>query len=211
MADFVKEGGGEASSSSMIDFDSPIVVKYSPVSGLPAEFCEFSATFEKELAWLKENAPEVLSEDQLAKAMGEVSLADDGGGKVAGGEEGAEGIDAPKKKEKKNKIGAKIANKTEEEQSTQVIIARIQRQKRKFVTAVAGLDTIPGLKIKEAAKLFGKKFASGSAVSETATGAKEVAIQGDVNFDLVPLIIKEYKVHPSNIFFLEDGKLIPQA
>ena len=116
-----------------------------------------------------------------------------------------------KRRKIRKKIGAKIASKAEEEQKTQVIITRIQRQKRKFVTAVAGLDTIPGLKIKEAAKLFGKKFASGAAVSESATGAKEVVIQGDVNFDLAPLIINEYKVHPSVIFFLEDGKLIPQA
>ena len=211
MSDFVKERGEDGSSLTMIDFDSPTVVKYSPISGLPAEFCEFSATFEKELPWLKENAPEVLSEDQLAKAMGEVSL-EDGGGKLTGDEDGADGADAPSKKKKdKKKIGAKIASKADEEQKTQVVIARIQRQKRKFVTAVAGLDTIPGLKIKEAAKLFGKKFASGAAVSESATGAKEVVIQGDVNFDLVPLIIKEFKVHPSDIFFLEDGKLIPQA
>jgi density-regulated protein DRP1 len=211
MTDFVKEAGGEGSSSTIIDFDSPTEVKYSPISGLPAEYCEFSATFEKELPWLKENAPEVLSEDQLAKAMGEVSLQDDDG-KIAGDGRGSEGADAPgKKKKDKNKIGAKIANKADEEQKTQVVIARIQRQKRKFVTAVAGLDTIPGLKIKDAAKLFGKKFASGAAVSESATGAKEVVIQGDVNFDLVPLIIKEYKVHPRDIFFLEDGKLIPQA
>jgi density-regulated protein len=209
MTDFVKEGGGDASRA-MIDFDSPVKVNYSPISGLPAEFCEFSATFEKELPWIKENSPEVLSESQLAKAMGEVSL-EGGGEKEKASEDGEDGEDAPKKKKEKNKIGAKIANKSEEEQKTKVIIARIQRQKRKFVTAVAGLETIPGLKIKDAAKLFGKKFASGSAVSDTASGAKEVVIQGDVNFDLVPLIIKEYKVHPSNIFFLEDGKLFAQG
>lgn len=44
---------------------------------------------------------------------------------------------------------------------TKIVIARIQRQKRKFVTAVAGLDTVPDLKIKDAARVFGKKFSSG--------------------------------------------------
>ena len=57
-----------------------------------------------------------------------------------------------------------------------VVIAKIQRQKRKFVTAVAGLETVPGLKIKDAAKLFGKKFSSGASVQESASGAKEVHI-----------------------------------
>ena len=42
------------------------------------------------------------------------------------------------------------------------MIARIQRQKRKYVTAVAGLDTVPDLKIKDAARVFGKKFSSGN-------------------------------------------------
>ena len=55
-----------------------------------------------------------------------------------------------------------------------MIIARIHRQKRKFVTAVAGLETVPDLKIKDCAKAFGKKFASGAAVSDTAGGGKEV-------------------------------------
>jgi translation initiation factor 1 (eIF-1/SUI1) len=34
-------------------------------------------------------------------------------------------------------------------------------EKRKYVTAVAGLDTVPDLKIKDAARVFGKKFSSG--------------------------------------------------
>ena len=76
MSDFVVEKGEDASNTTMIDFDSPVVVKYSPISGLPAEFWSFQQLLKKELPWLKENAPEVLSEDQLAMAMGEVSLKD---------------------------------------------------------------------------------------------------------------------------------------
>jgi density-regulated protein len=73
------------------------------------------------------------------------------------------------------------------------------------------METVPGLKLKDVAKLFGKKFASGAAVSDTATGGKEIVIQGDVNFDLVPLIIKEYKVHPRDIYFLEGTSLVRQG
>ena len=41
---------------------------------------------------------------------------------------------------KKQKGGKKAAALVE----TKVIIAKIQRQKRKFITAIAGLETVPG-------------------------------------------------------------------
>lgn len=50
------------------------------------------------------------------------------------------------------------------------------------------------LKIKDAAKAFGKKFSSGASISETATGEKEVTIQGDCSHDLPAYLIKEFKV-----------------
>lgn len=78
--------------------------------------------------------------------------------------------------------------------TTKVVIAKVQRQKRKYVTVVTGLETIPDLKIKDAAKLFGKKFSSGASVGDTPTGGKEITIQGDVSFDLPPLLMNEYKV-----------------
>lgn len=196
-ADVGKLSLEERTEPARIDYSKPVVVKYSPISGLPAEFCEYSATFKKELPWLRENAPEVLSAEQLEG--GEESGAAGGGGEEMS------------KRAAKNAVGAKIAKESTKENKVRVIIAKIQRQKRKFVTAVAGMDTIPGLKLKDAAKLFGKKFASGAAVSDTPSGGKEIVIQGDVNFDLVPLIIKEYKVSASDIYFLEDGKLYPQG
>jgi translation initiation factor 1 (eIF-1/SUI1) len=65
------------------------------------------------------------------------------------------------------------------------------------------------LKIKDACKAFGKKFSSGASISETVTGEKEVTIQGDCSYDLPAFLIKDFKVIPSTIFFLEDGKLRP--
>lgn len=78
-----------------------------------------------------------------------------------------------------------------------VVVAKIQRQKRKFITAIAGLETVPGnsycessdlhltngrivllitldLRLKDATKVLGKKFSSGASVNETPSGAKEV-------------------------------------
>jgi density-regulated protein DRP1 len=96
--------------------------------------------------------------------------------------------------EKKKKKRGGVGPKKKEVGETRVIIARVQRQKKKFVTAVAGLETVPDLKIKDAARVFGKKFSSGSSVSESNTGAKEVVIQGDVSFDLPNLLVSEFKV-----------------
>ena len=155
---------------------------------MPPEFCEFGQTFDKCLPWIVANCPEVLSEKVLAAAMGEVSLedGDDGGKKKRGG------AAAPKK--------GKAA------QETKVVIARIQRQKKKYVTAVAGLTTVPDLNIKDAAKLLGKKFASGASIGESPTGQKEITIQGDVFFELPAYLIKELKVPGSAIYFLDDDK-----
>ena len=75
-----------------------------------------------------------------------------------------------------------------------MVISRVQRQKRKYITVVVGLDTVPDLKIKDAAKVFGRKFSSGSSGSETASGVKEVVIQGDVGLQLPALLMGEFKV-----------------
>ena len=58
------------------------------------------------------------------------------------------------------------------------------------------------LKIKDAAKLFGKKFSSGTSVGETATLQPEVTIQGDVIFQLPDILMKEYKVFITYIIIL---------
>jgi translation initiation factor 1 (eIF-1/SUI1) len=67
------------------------------------------------------------------------------------------------------------------------------------------------VKIKDIAKLFGKKFSSGASVGETAAGAKEVTIQGDVSFDVPPLLVHEYRVDPTTIFYADGNNLTPYA
>jgi density-regulated protein DRP1 len=62
------------------------------------------------------------------------------------------------------------------------------------MTIISGLESVPELKIKEAAKACGRKFSSGASVSETPTGAKEVVIQGDVFFEIPTFLINEFKV-----------------
>lgn len=49
--------------------------------------------------------------------------------------------------------------------SSKVLIKRVERNKRKYVTAVSGLEA-HGLDLKKVAKDFGKKFATGSSVTK---------------------------------------------
>jgi len=58
------------------------------------------------------------------------------------------------------------------------------------------------LKIKDAAKAFGKKFSSGASIGDTPTGGKEVVIQGDVLLDLPLLLINEFKVNLLHVLAL---------
>ena len=70
------------------------------------------------------------------------------------------------------------AAKKVESVSTKVVVSVNRRQKKKFQTQVHGIDTVPGLKLKDAAQAFRKRFAGSSSVKEEG-GRKVVIIQGD--------------------------------
>ena len=166
-----------------VDFSSPVVMCYCPHCSMPQEYCQYGPKF-KELCLPHMQA--TLSDAELAQALGQASL--EGGVKDVG----------PKK--------SRIVSKEAAVMETKIVIARIQRQKKKFVTSVLGLDTVPALKGKldEAAKFFKKKFSCGASVGETPSGAMEVVIQGDVSLELPDKIMQEYKgVAPAMIFFQE--------
>jgi density-regulated protein DRP1 len=198
MADFDLKESNEEAPKEMIKFSSPVKVIYCPTCTMPIEFCEFGASYEQCLPWIAKKHPEVLSEADLAEALGKCT--------IEGGDEADE--DSKDKKSKIRHKGA-AALKTAVVFDTKVVIARIQRQKRKYVTVVAGLETVPDLRLKDATKVFGKKFSSGASVNEVQGGGKEVVIQGDVSFDLPAVLMSEFKVAASAIYFLEDGALRP--
>lgn len=55
------------------------------------------------------------------------------------------------------------------------------------------------MKLKDASKLFGKKFSSGASITETASGAKEIVIQGDVSMELPNLLAREFNVSTAQL------------
>lgn len=87
-----------------------------------------------------------------------------------------------------------------------MVIKRVERNKRKYVTEISGLEAF-GLDLKKIAKEFGKKFATGSSVTKTAAGGEEITVQGDVSEDVFDWLQEHHEEIPEdNIEQIEDKK-----
>lgn len=63
-----------------------------------------------------------------------------------------------------------------------------------------------GLELKKVAKEFGKRFATGSSVTKTASGGEEITVQGDVAEDVAEWLSDTGKVPEDNVEIVEDKK-----
>ena len=114
--------------------------------------------------------------------------------------------DAAKKEAKAAAAESKAAEKRE---TSKVLIKRIERNKRKYVTAVSGLEAF-GLDLKKVSKDFGKKFATGSSVTKVPSGGEEITVQGDLTDEIFELLVEGdgYKgvIPEDNVDCIEDKK-----
>lgn len=110
--------------------------------------------------------------------------------------------DAAKKTAKAEAAAAKEAERKAE---AMVLIKRVERNKRKYVTVVSGLEQ-HGLNLKDVAKALGKKFATGSSVTKTAAGGEEITVQGDVSDDLFDWLQETHgdRIPEDNVDCIED-------
>ena len=107
---------------------------------------------------------------------------------------------------KEAKAAAVEQRETERKAAAKVLIRRVERNKRKFVTVVSGLEE-HGLDLKKIAKELGKKFATGSSVTKTASGGEEITVQGDVSDDVYDWLCENFEGIPEdNIECIEDKK-----
>lgn len=198
--------------------------KETTVCTLPPEYCEYGGTVKKCQDWLEKKHPDLYERiwspgttaspfpfrflhsaqswltdtprsatDALAASTANLSVE---------AQKRAE-KDAQKKTAKAEAAAAKEADKRA---SSTVVIKRIERNKRKFVTAVSGLEAFD-LELKKVAKEFGKKFATGSSVTKTASGGEEIVVQGDVSDEIEDFLLEKYKQIPEdNIEFVDDKK-----
>ena len=105
------------------------------------------------------------------------------------------------------KAAANEQREAERKADAIIYIKRVERQKRKYVTVVSGLEQ-HGLELKKVAKELGKKFATGSSVTKTPSGTEEITVQGDVSDDLYDFLEEKYGdiIPEDNMECIEDKK-----
>ena len=91
----------------------------------------------------------------------------------------------------------------------QVTIKRIERTKRKYVTAIHGLEAF-SIDLKKAAKQLAGRFATGASVAKNAQGFDEIVVQGDVSDEIMEILEKGEGVLKgvpiANVEIVEDKK-----
>ena len=114
--------------------------------------------------------------------------------------------DAAKKEAKAEAAEAKAASARS---AARVTIKRVERNKRKYVTEVSGLEAF-GLDLKKVARAFGKKFATGSSVTKTPQAGEEITVQGDLSDEIYDLLVdgEDYAgtIPEDNIDCVDDKK-----
>lgn len=108
---------------------------------------------------------------------------------------------------KEAKAAAAEARDAERKAAAKIQIKRVERNKRKHVTVITGLE-VHGLENKKVAKELGKKFATGSSVTKSPAGVEEITVQGDVSEDVQEWLLEVYgkEIPESNIELVEDKK-----
>lgn len=178
----------------------PVQVIYCAVCSFPPEYCEFGSSLTRCKEWLSENHPDLYqryySEDALAWKKGTLSS-----------EAQAKLEEDTAKKEAKAELKADAAMK--KKKASKVTIKRIERNKRKHITAIHGLEAFD-VDLKKAAKQLASKFATGASVTKNAQGQEEIVVQGDVSDDILEMIegqVGQLKgIPPDNVEVMEEKK-----
>jgi translation initiation factor 1 (eIF-1/SUI1) len=103
-----------------------------------------------------------------------------------------------------------------------VVIRKVAQKKKRNLTVVAGMETVPGLKLKDASKAFSKRFAGSSSVKDggekgggggggSAGGGQqqEIILQGDHMYDVAEMIVDKFGVPESCVWLDIDGEIVP--
>lgn len=165
----------------------PLHVEYCSITGVPAEFNDL---LPKDCLEYKRWKASESGESGAAEAVEALTLRDKDGNEI-----------------EKQLPGGKKKVKSK----PQVIVDKNIRNKKKAITTVYGLDGF-GIKLSEAAKLFGKKFASGAAVVKSPSEKDQIDIQGDCLERLPDFILKTYGeskgIERGDLYFVEGKRKV---
>lgn len=155
-------------------------VLYCGVCTYPPEYCEFGVSLKRCKEWLAENDQELFeklySAEALANATSTLSI------------EKEEKIHKDLEK-KQAKEEAKQERELKKKLASKVVIKRIERNKRKHIISISGLEVF-NIDMKKLAKTFALKFATGASVTKNAEKKEEILVQGDVSDDAKAYIEK---------------------
>lgn len=131
---------------------------------------------------------------------------DEGSDQEGGGGTKAEG--------NKKRRGARA--KTAQSVQTRVVIEKEQRNRKKATTIVRGMETVPGIKLKDVAKAFSKRFAGSSSVKDAPKSEKSkqehtIIIQGDHMEDVAEMLVGKFQVPADCIFLNMGGDIVSYA
>ncbi|KAJ8082700.1 Translation machinery-associated protein 22 [Marasmius tenuissimus] len=156
----------------------PVQVLYCGVCTFPPEYCEFGSSLKRCKTWLEENHPSMFekyySDEALQNKLGTLSV------------EAQQKLEKDTAK-KEAKAEAKADAALKKKMASPITIKRIERNKRKHVTAIHGLEAFD-IDLKKAAKQFASKFATGASVTKNPQGQDEIVIQGDVSDEVLEMI-----------------------
>ncbi|KAK7281215.1 hypothetical protein RIF29_08994 [Crotalaria pallida] len=211
----------------MAEKPQPVRVLYCAVCTLPPEYCEFGSDFGKCKPWLIQNVPDLypdLLKEASEKDADKVADKLHSTG-ISSGASDAAATSASKQEEVKRLPGGKIKKKAclgilswsqikhilHFKERQEVVIEKVVRNKRKCITTVKGLELF-GIKLSDASKKLGKKFATGASVVKGPTEKDQIDVQGDIAYDIVEFITDTWPDVPETaIFFIEDGRKVPAA
>ncbi|KAJ1743476.1 Translation machinery-associated protein 22 [Coemansia sp. RSA 989] len=174
-------------------------VLYCGVCSLPPEYCEFLPSRKKCEQWLKNTHPSeherLYSDQAVADKLAMTTLSED-----------KEAKEAAKMEKAEQKTEARMAREMEKKMASKVVIKRMERNKRKCVTAVFGLHVF-GIDLKSTAKMFASHFACGGSVAKNPQGEDEIVVQGDFSDEIRELIMKKFPSIPAeNVEFGTEDK-----
>ncbi|KAG5116722.1 hypothetical protein JHK84_042835 [Glycine max] len=196
----------------MAEKPQPVRVLYCGVCSLPPEYCEFGSDFEKCKPWLIQNVPDLYPDllkeanekeaDKVADKLQSTGIS--GAGDGAASSAGSVCLCNPY-------YDFDVLAPKQEEDKQEVVIEKVVRNKRKCITTVKGLELF-GVKLSDASKKLGKKFATGASVVKGPSEKEQIDVQGDIAYDIVEFITDTWPDVPeAAIFFIEDGRKVPAA
>eukprot|EP00891_Asterochloris_glomerata_P002264 jgi/Astpho2/2264/fgenesh1_pg.00040_%23_84_t len=164
---------------------APLTVDYDPITGIPAEFNEY----------LPQNCDEY-KKWKTAQEQGADGAAADIANLTVKAQEPEKQLPGGKKKK---------------HQQPEVVLERNTRNKKKCVTTISGLDSF-GIKLSEASKLLGKKFASGASITKSPTDKEQIDLQGDFAEKAADFLLKSYGkdkgLAKKNFYFIDNKKKV---